>query len=480
MKIALAASELAPFAKTGGLGDVTAALSRYLHKAGHDVRPFLPLYGNLRAEGSQLEPVGFLQDVPVPMGPHTFHISVFTTTLPKSECPVYFIACPPLYGRKATYSQEGDEHLRFGLLSLAAIVCCQRMGFAPDVFHAHDWHTALLPLYLGGTFGWDRLFENTKTVLTLHNLAFQGMFPASAVDELGLGGVRERLHQDHLMQGYMGFLETGLIYADAVTAVSETFAREIQTPEHGFGLDGMLRARSESVFGIVNGVDYDDWSPDVDELIPFPYTADDLSGKAKNKEVLRRDLGLQPREGVPIVGLVSRLTPQKGLDLGFDVLPRLLREGRIQLAALGSGADRYVRFFDGLQRAFRGQAVFWHGYNNELAHRIEAGADMFLMPSLFEPCGLNQMYSLKYGTPPIVRKTGGLADTVELFDPKTGAGTGFVFEHYTRAGLSWALERALDAWAQPAAWERLVQNGMAQDFSWDRQIQKYVALYESL
>ncbi|MDJ0975972.1 MAG: glycogen synthase [Planctomycetota bacterium] len=480
MKVAIAASELAPFAKTGGLGDVTAALSRYLHKAGHDVRPFLPLYGNLRIEGHTLAPVEFLQDVPVPMGPHTFHISVFTTPLPNSDCPVYFIACPPLYGRKETYSQAGDEHLRFGLLSLAAIVCCQRMGFGPDVFHVHDWHTALLPLYLGGTFGWDRLFANTKTVLTLHNLAYQGMFPASVVDELGLGGFRERLHQDHLMQGYMGFLETGVIYADAITAVSETFAREIQTPEHGFGLDGMLRARSESVYGIVNGVDYEEWSPEVDELIPHRYAADDLTGKAENKAALRRDLGLEARDGVPIVGLVSRLTPQKGLDLAFDVLPRLLRSGRIQLAALGSGADRYVRFLDGLQRAFRGQAVFWHGYNNELAHRIEAGADMFLMPSLFEPCGLNQMYSLKYGTPPIVRKTGGLADTVQLFDPDTGEGTGFVFEHYTRAGLSWALHYALDVWDRPDAWQRLVQNGMAQDFSWERQIQKYVALYRSL
>ena len=481
MRIALATAEMAPFAKTGGLGDVTAALSRYLNAAGHDVRPFLPLYGHLRVDADQLQPVHFLRDVPIQMGPHTIPISVYTAPLPGSTCPVYFVACPPLYGRKAIYAQDGDEHLRFGLLGRAAIECCQRMGFSPDVFHVHDWHTALVPLLLRGPYAWDeQLFGRTRTVLTLHNLAYQGIFPASVVGDLGLAPYAERLHQDHLRQGHLGFLETGLLYADAVTAVSETFAREIQTPEQGFGLDGLLRARRESVFGILNGVDYQEWSPEQDPAIPYPYTVDDLSGKARNKDALRSAMGIEVIDGLPLLGVVSRLTPQKGFDLAFDVLPRLLRAGRLQLVALGSGADAYVRFFQGLARAFPGRASFRTGYDNDLAHRIEAGSDMFLMPSLFEPCGLNQMYSLRYGTVPIVRRTGGLADTVSLFDEATGTGTGFVFDHYTRAGLAWALGAALDTWRRPAAWRQLMRNGMAQDFSWERQIQRYLALYVSL
>jgi starch synthase len=480
MRICLVSAEVTPFAKTGGLGDVAAALTRYLAKHGHDVRTFLPLYGKLDRAGQAFSPVSFLQDVPLVMDGRTFTFSVFSATLPNSDVRVHFVACPPLYGRPAIYANDGDEHLRFAFLTRAAIECCQRMAFAPHVFHAHDWHSALAPLYLRTLYGWDRLFAETKTVLTIHNLAYQGAFPASHVRDVGLAGSEALLHQDELRGGRFSFMTTGLLHANAVTAVSETYAREIQTPEHGFGLDPLLRARSGSVFGIVNGVDYDDWSPEKDALIPVRYSASDLAGKAACRARLLGEFGLDDDPGVPVVGIVSRLTTQKGFELAADVLPERLARGTIRLVALGSGAQSLVRFFAGLARRFPRCAAFHEGYSNELAHRIEAGADVFLMPSLFEPCGLNQMYSLRYGTPPLVRRTGGLADTVEPWDPSTGRGTGFVFGDFAPAALAGALDFAAASFRDRASWRRLQANGMAKDFSWDRQIEKYVTLYSRL
>jgi starch synthase len=480
MRICLVSAEVTPFAKTGGLGDVAAALARYLAKAGHDVRLFLPLYGKTDPSGQTFTPVSFIRDVPVAMGDRTFAFSVFTAPLPNSDVPVYFVACPPLYGRLAIYAQDGDEHVRFAFLSRAAIESCQRMGFAPHVFHVNDWHTALVPLYRKTLYKWDRLFAETKTVLTLHNLAYQGGFPSDLVRDVGLAGFESLLHQGDLAAGRFSFMTTGLLYADAITAVSETYAREILTPEHGFGLDPILRARSASVVGIVNGVDYDEWSPENDRHLTARYSAKDLSGKARCRARLCADFGIDDDPDVPVVGVVSRLTAQKGFDLAFDVLRGRLAAGTIRLVALGSGASSLVAFFAGLARNFRGRAAFHDGYSAGLAHEIEAGADIFLMPSRFEPCGLNQMYSLRYGTPPIVRRTGGLADTVRQWNPSTGDGTGFVFDEYEPAALARALDFATTCFKDRAGWRRLQLNGMSQDFSWDRQIKKYVALYERL
>lgn len=480
MRIALVSAEVAPFAKTGGLGDVAAALAGALHGAGHDVRLFVPLYGNLRQGRETLVPVDFLQGIPVRLGPREFSISVYTAPIPGTTTWIYFISCPPLYARKSIYCMDGDEHLRFGLLSLAALVCCQRMGFAPDIVHANDWHTGLLPLFLKTHVAWDRLFERTRTVLTLHNLAYQGMFPSSVVHDLGLDDHAGLLERQDLAAGRVGFMKTGILHADAVTAVSETYAREIQTPEHGFGLDGLLRARAASVHGITNGVDYDVWSPENDPLIPHHYTPDDLSGKLADKQSLLDTLNLPFDEQAPVIGVVSRLTKQKGFELGFDVLPRLLATRDVRLVVLGSGESSLEQFFTRLQRAFPQKACFVNRYDDGAAHKIEAGADMFLMPSLFEPCGLNQMYSLKYGTVPIVRRTGGLADTVQLWDPDKRTGTGIVFDHFTTEGFAWALDAAFTVWKDQDAWRTLVQNGMAMDFSWKKQVEKYVALYRSL
>ena len=479
-RIAYASAEIAPFAKTGGLGDVAASVPRYLHENGHDVRVFMPLYGRIDTERHAFVPVSFLQDVPLRMGRHDLRFSVWTAPLPGTTLPIHFVVCPALYGRHAIYAQDGDEHVRFAFLSRAVLECCQRMGWAPDIVHANDWHTALLPLYLKTIYAWDRLFARTRTVLTLHNLAYQGGFPASVLPEVGLDGVAALLHQEQLGRGLFSFLTTGLLYADAVTAVSETYAREIQTPAHGMGLDALLRARRDTVFGILNGVDTAIWSPERDPHIARRYSASDLEGKRVDRAWLMARCGLSDDGRKPVVGVVSRLTGQKGFDLAEGVLPWLLANNRIRLVVLGSGSQDLARFFGSLAARWPRRAAFHEGYDDPLAHQIEAGADLFLMPSRFEPCGLNQMYSLAYGTVPLVRRTGGLADTVRPWNPRTGEGTGFVFEHATQAGVRWALGQALRAWADAGAWRRLQRAGMAEDNSWQRRIREVEALYERL
>jgi starch synthase len=317
-------------------------------------------------------------------------------------------------------------------------------------------------------------------VLTLHNLGFHGVFGGHTVGELGLAPHAALLFQPDLAADQLSFLKTGILYADVLTTVSETYAREILTPEHGFGLDPLLRARADSLVGIVNGVDYGEWSPESDPHLPFRYSREDLTGKRKMKTELLARTGLEGDERTPVLGMVTRLTPQKGIDLCAEALPALLAARDMRLVVLGSGEPRYEELFLRLQAAFPGKAWYFRGYNEPLAHWIEAGADVFLMPSQYEPCGLNQMYSLRYGTPPVVRKTGGLADTVELYDWQRGTGTGFVFEHFAAAGLAWAIDYALGTYGYPLAWRGLQDRGMAQDFSWDVQGRRYLELFEKL
>jgi starch synthase len=398
---------------------------------------------------------------------------------------LYFIHCPALFNRPGLYTQDADEPLRFAFLTRAAIECCQRMGFRPDIFHCNDWHTALLPLYLRTLYGWDRLFAASRTVLTIHNVGYQGVFGAGALADLGLEGSRHFLYQEDLAAGRINFLKTGILYAGLLTTVSRTHAREIQTERYGMGLQGLLRGRSDHLVGITNGIDVEEWNPAADPFLARPYSADDLAGKAAAKRELQARLGLEGQgppaeERVPLVGVVSRLIAQKGFELCFDVLPQLLSRRALRLAVLGSGERRYEEFFAGLEQAFPGRAGFHRGYSEPLAHLIEAGSDIFLMPSLYEPCGLNQMYSQRYGTLPVVRRTGGLADTVEAFDPATRRGTGFVFEHFTPEGLRWALELALDTYRDRETWLSLVRSAMGRDFSWESQVERYVALYRAL
>jgi starch synthase len=480
LKICLVTAELAPLAKTGGLADVCAALARFFHASGHDVRVLMPRYASIDLSSLDVVAVDYLQDVPVRLGGAEATWSLDTVVLPGSNLPIYLLRCPALYERAGIYTLDPDEYQRFGLLSRAAIEMCQRMAFAPDIFHCHDWHAALAPLYLKSIYAWDRLFARTRSVLTLHNIGYQGVFPSHVLGDLGLHVAAHDFPSDDLAHGRINFLKTGIVHAHVLTTVSPTYAEEIQGDELGMGLQHLLRARRDSLTGILNGVDYGEWDPASDPRIPQRYTSADLRGKTTCKRALIQELGLEPAPGRPLAGMVSRLVAQKGLDLVRAVVPDLLRERDFSLAVLGSGEAQYEDFFHWLAQAFRGRVAFRRGYDEALAHRIEAGSDMFLMPSRYEPCGLNQMYSLRYGSVPIVRATGGLADSVQPFDPASGAGTGIVFRDYTAEGLRWALSHALDLYADRRTWLRLVRNGMAQDFSWERQGQRYVDLFRSL
>ena len=474
------AAEVSPLSKTGGLADVAGALTRYLHKAGHRVRLFTPFYSLIDRSRLEIRPVDFLQDIPLEFAHHRYRYSVFEARLPGSDATAYLIDCPVLYSRPVIYTTDVDEHLRFIALTRATIECCQRMQWSPQIIHCNDWHTAFAPLYIKRAYEWDRLFARTRTVLTIHNIGYQGTFGADKAVDVGLGDKTYLLHQDDLRAGTVNPLKHGILYADHITTVSPTHAKEICTPEYGMGLDELLRARSDSVTGILNGVDYQEWDPRHDRYLPHHFDAERLEGKRTLKKALMRRLNMDASPDAPLMGIVSRLAAQKGFDIAFDSLPEVLAWRDLSLVALGSGEEKYESFFRRLQREFPGRVVFRSGHDDELAHWIEAACDMFLMPSLYEPCGLNQMYSLKYGTVPIVRRTGGLADSVRMWDPATRLGTGIVFNEFDVPAVRWAIHTALDLFRDSAAWQQMMHNGMAQDFSWHRQCQQYLQLYREL
>jgi starch synthase len=482
MRVVHVTSEVTPFAKTGGLGDVCAALPAQLHELGVEQRVFVPFYGTIDRRQSYFVPVDFLRNMRVHTGPHDYVCNVYTTRLPGSELWIYLIDCPVLYNRPSLYTEDVDEHLRFAVLSQAALQCCQRMGFAPDIVHCHDWQTALMPLYLKTLFAWDGLFARSRSLLSIHNLAFQGWFGAEAVTDVGLADYASQVYLEDLANGVFSFLKTGILHASAIGTVSPTYAREIQTPEYGEGLDTLLRARHMTFFGILNGIDEEAWNPQTDAFIPHHYSRSDLGPKRDNKHHLLAALGIagEDDDDTPVLGMVSRLTSQKGQELLFDALPWVLERHRLKVAVLGSGEQRLEEFFASLQSRYPDRVCFYRGYNEELAHLIEAGADMFMMPSRYEPCGLNQMYSLAYGTVPIVRRTGGLADTVRQYDTTTGTGNGILFDYYDAAGVVWALERALSLYHQPEHWRRMIDNGMQEDFSWPSRARDYLQVYELL
>ena len=480
LRICFIASEVTPLAKTGGLADVAGALAKYLHAAGHDIRLFMPLYGQIDRSTLEMWPVEFLQDLPLRLGSHSLRFSVHTARLPGASTMVYLIDCPKLFERATIYSNAPDEHLRFLALTHAALLSCQRMGFAPQILHCNDWHTALAPLLLKTVFAWDTLFKSTRSLLTLHNMGYQGVFRAADAADTGLETSLSRLDYYETSEGRVNPLKEGILHADHISTVSPTYAREIQTPDYGWGLDGVLRGRAADLSGILNGVDYEDWDPRHDRFLPRHYSPTQMANKAQLKQMLQQRLGLAVSDKRPLIGLISRMTLQKGFDLLFDALPALMAERDFDIAVLGSGEARYEEFFAELAHRWPHRVAFHRGYSDELSHWIEAGSDLFLMPSLYEPCGLNQMYSLRYGTIPIVRRTGGLADSVQHFDPLTREGTGIVFNDYDATGVTWALNTALDLYAQKVLWRQLVKNAMAQDFSWQRQVGEYETLYERM
>jgi len=479
LRICFVTAEMAPLAKTGGLADVSGALLKYLHAAGHDVRLFMPAYASIDRERFELHALEGLQNQRLRLGLQRYQYSVSGSRLPELQS-VYLIDCPALYARATLYTTDADEHLRFLLLTHAAFLCCQRLRFAPQILHFNDWHTAMGPLYRRTIYGQDSLFAAARTALTVHNIGYQGIVSATVLPELLPAADARWLDQAELAAGRINFLRTGIAYADLIITVSPTYAREIQSAQYGMGLEALLRTRSADVVGILNGVDYDEWDPRHDPYLPRHFDTGSLTVKASLKAQLLQRLGLEDTAGSALIGIVSRLATQKGFDLLFEALPQLLQSRAFNLVVLGTGETRYEELFTGLQQRYARRVHFHRGYSDELAHWIEAASDMFLMPSRYEPCGLNQMYSLRYGTIPIVRRTGGLADSVQQFDAATGQGTGVVFNDYDAGAVMWAVGTALDLYAQSALWQRLVRNAMAADFSWKRSVEHYIAAYERL
>ena len=360
LKLCIVASEMVPFSKTGGLADVVGSLARHLALAGHEVRAFVPLYSSVRARHGDFLPVAGAQNIAIPVGVDRVEFSLRRAAQELPGLAIYFVDCPVMFDRPSLYTNDSDEHRRFILFTRACIEACQHLAFSPDIFHCNDWHTALLPLYLKTVYSWDRLFARSRTVLTIHNIGYQGEFSSIAVADVGLGSSQNRLHQDDLQAGFINPLKHGIMYADAVTTVSPTYAVEIRTSFLGMGMQTALAQRSDPVVGILNGVDYSEWDPRVDKHLASHYHIADLRGKAKSKRRLIARCDLKFGDAVPIVSMVTRLAEQKGIDLLFDSLPALLRDRLFGLVILGSGEDRYATFFRGLMADFPGQVAF-HG-----------------------------------------------------------------------------------------------------------------------
>jgi starch synthase len=466
------ASEIAPYAKTGGLADVLYGLPRALANMGAEVSVVAPLYRSVDAERFGL--ARWLRSIPVPLGSSTVEVGVYEGTPPGgARVKVYFVDHPASFDRDGFYGFTDDAR-RFTLLGRAALAIAAHLGRWPDVLHGHDWQAGPALLYAKGASG---DLTPPKIIFTIHNLAYQGLFPDSILDELGYS--RSLFHPEGIeFWGQVSFLKAGIVCADAITTVSPRYAREIQTPEQGVGFDGLLRSRADRLVGIMNGADYDVWSPERDPHIAHGYDAGSLGGKRVCKERLQRELGLAIKPETPMSGSISRMVEQKGFDLILGALPQLL-EGDAQYVVLGTGEPAFENAFAELQRRFPKKLAVRIGYDEGLAHRIEAGCDLFAMPSRFEPCGLNQIYSLRYGTPPIVRATGGLDDAIVDFEPRSRSGTGFKFEPYSRDALSDTWRRALHSYREsPADFLALQKRGMAQDFGWPIAAQRYLELYE--
>jgi starch synthase len=480
LKLCILSSEIVPYAKTGGLADVAGALVRNLGAIGHTVRAFMPLYSVVRRNHAGLKPVRGVPRMALSIGDTEYWFSLQTANYPGSDIPMYFIDCPALFDRAGIYTEDPDEHRRFLLFTRATLESCRLTGFAPDIFHCNDWHTAFLPLYLKTQYRTDALLGRSKSLMTIHNIGYQGLMPGTAAADLGLGTAWSMLDQGDIARGIINSLKTGIKHADGVSTVSPTYAREICDTPLGMGLQATLRERPDRVTGILNGVDYQEWDPRHDPHLSAHFGPHDLRGKLINKEMLIATLQLKMPTTQPLIGMVTRLAEQKGIDLLFESLPALLQAREFGLAVLGSGDPRYTAFFESLAQRFPDRVSYRSGFDEPLAHLIEAGSDIFLMPSRYEPSGLNQMYSLRYGTIPIVRNTGGLADSVQHFDPSTGRGTGCVFNDYDAPAVRWAVNTVLDWHADPRCWQPLMQNAMAKDFSWTRQIREYDSLYRSL
>jgi len=474
--VLFAASECVPFSKTGGLADVVGALPRAVAQLGHQATVYLPLYRQTHLENATT----VISSITVPFDDRYRFCAVLDGGK-LHGVQYYFIDYPPFYDRDALYGTPlGDYHdnpERFALFCRAVLEASKILG-TPDIFHCHDWQTALIPVLLRTLYDEDPSLSGIPTVFTIHNMGYQGIFSPDTLPLLMLPWDLFTITKLEFF-GKVNFLKGALTYSDFITTVSRKYAQEIQTSEYGFGLDGVLKSRNTSLAGILNGVDYDEWHPATDRLIAANYKADSLEGKQECRRDLLRSFVLDPECTVPVIGIVSRFAAQKGFDLIALAADRLAHE-EVKVCVLGSGDKAYEDLFRRLVRQYPGRFAAKFGYDNEMAHKIEAGADMFLMPSRYEPCGLNQIYSLKYGTVPVVRATGGLDDTIEPYDVRTGKGTGFKFHEYTPEALLTSVQAALALYAKPQEWRKLMLNGMARDFSWKVAAREYLKIFEKL
>ena len=478
MKVAFLASEVIPYAKTGGLADVAGALPKFLVRLGAEVRVFMPLYKEVRKKNLPLEPV--LDKATLSMGGRALPYAVFAHRA--EGVTTFFIDRPEYFDRDALYGTPAgdypDNAERFAFFSLAALETMRSVGFRPDIVHGHDWQAAPVFAYLKFVFADDPFFSRARSVFTIHNLAYQGLFEKKVLAAIGLPDALFNMN-DLEFYGKVNALKAGILYSTAVTTVSPRYSREIQTPAFGCGLDGLLRSRAGVLHGILNGVDYRDWDPATDRLIPRNFGPGDLAGKKACRDELGRLFGLDVPPRLPLAGMVTRLAGQKGLDIVCEALESLLGQG-LSLVILGTGDQKIQDFLIAAQKKHPARLGLKIAFDEKIAHTIYAGSDVFLIPSRYEPCGLTQMYAMKYGTVPVVRATGGLDDSVEEFEAAAGTGNGFKFSEAAPEPLLEASARAIRAFGRPGDWSALVRNAMAADFSWGRSAETYLGLYEMI
>ncbi len=476
LKILLASSEVYPYAKTGGLADIAGSLPKALKQLGHDVRVIMPKHKCVAQCPLGIRPMGL--DVDIPIGGTRKKGFLYSSHL-NGGIPIYFVGNETYYSRDPIYgTRHGDypdNAERFIFFCRSVLEVCKSVGFHPDIIHCNDWQTGLVPVYLKTVYADDKWFQNTRTIFSVHNLGYQGNFPSS---ELKTAGLPFSIFTPKGVEFYnhFSFLKSGLVFADLLTTVSPTYAKEIQTKAFGFKMDGILRQRSQELFGILNGVDYQEWDPAFDPCIEKNYTPESISGKFACKRKLADLFSLKVDDAMPIFSMVTRLSSQKGIDLVIDILGDILGEGTA-FVLLGSGDSIYEDYFLKLSKKFPDRIGVHIGFDEKLAHQILAGTDFLLMPSQYEPCGLTQMYSLKYGAIPIVRSVGGLADSIKEFNLKTLRGTGFKFKKFAPDNLHRTVQKAVSVYRKKNQWQRLTLNNMNANFGWDRAAKKYCQLY---
>ena len=472
LKILFVASEAVPFAKVGGLADVAGSLPKALHRLGHDARLALPKYGRINEAEFGLTRV--LDSLPVPAGSDHEPTPIFESAV--EGMPAYLVGSDKYFGREEVYGYDDDGE-RFVFFCRATLEMLKKLEWQPDIIHCNDWHTGIIPNWLQTVYKNDPFFANTATVFTIHNLAYQGIFGLELLEFAGLADYGLIPHpKDDGLSGVVVLMARGILFADVINAVSEKYAQEILTPEYGERMDPILAQRQDRLFGILNGLDYEVWNPATDRDIAVNFNVDSLDRRVENKPALQREVDLLTDPDVLLIGMISRLADQKGFDILAEAIDELL-EWDTQFVLLGTGEERYHRTFANVAGKYQGQAAVLLKFDAALARRIYAGSDAFLMPSRFEPCGLGQLIAMRYGSVPIVRSTGGLADTVQNYDATRGQGNGFAFSDYSEEALLGAVERALDAYRHKDTWQTLMERGMEADFSWGASARKYVELY---